>query len=774
MTRAFSASGSVLAGAVVASLAIAFVAPTACSSVDGVSTSSTGPASGGAGGQGQGGDLFGGDTGCQPGQACADGGVCTDDGTCCAEVRVCGATCCEGAAVCSFETCVTPGNVCVDAADCGPDEYCDYGLGEPMMGQGGAPPGCVGGVELPTGKCLPKPPQCGPDEDPGEPATCLEACAYHPPPGQFDPVEKFGWGVVGDTTHDVMMAPIVTQLDDDNCDGTIDERDIPDIVFFTFDGSDYNNNAGDSATLRAISIVEGVVQEKWATKTDGDEPGRSIAAGDLDPSKPGSEIVVCASDTVRAYDALGNVIWTSQSIGAACFMPSIADMDQNGDVEVVVKGAILDGLTGVIETPIANTENIVVSDIDGDGLLDVVGSTKAWNNQGVEIVSIGITGTHPAVGDLDNDGVPEVVTVDNNAHSLSVWHVNPNAAGGFEIIRQGVDMNATIPNNPCCVANPTSAGCTRGGGPPTIADFNGDGFPDVGLAGGIGYVVFDGADLMTPSVADVDTIAWLTLTQDCSSAQTGSSVFDFDGDGSAEVVYADEETLRIYDGTTGDELFSTCNTSGTLWEYPLVADVDSDGQADIVVASNWYASGLNCDGEQTTGVRVFGDNLGAWVRTRRIWNQHAYHVTNINEDGTVPTIEPANYLQPGLNNFRQNVQPLGEFSAPDLVVSVAPNCGAEYTLVARVRNIGEASVPEGVVVGFYQGDPDAGGTKLGEALTTRVLYSLNAEDVVFQPPSQPTDKIFAVVDDGMPIHAWHECRDDNNKSAGADPDCGPN
>jgi hypothetical protein len=379
------------------------------------------------------------------------------------------------------------------------------------------------------------------------------------------------------------------------------------------------------------------------------------------------------------------------------------------------------------------------------------------------------------VGDLDNDGNPEIVTVHNNTHSLSVWHYDPNAANDFVVVRTGVDMNATIPNNPCCAANPNSAGCTRGGGPPTIADFNGDGFPDVGLAGGIGYVVFDGADLMTQTVADVDTIAWLTLTQDCSSAQTGSSVFDFDGDGSAEVVYGDEETLWIYDGATGTELFSTCNTSGTLWEYPLVADVDSDGHADIIVASNWYAGGLNCGGVQTTGVRVFGDTQGNWVRTRRIWNQHAYHVTNIAEDGSVPQVELPNYAQPGLNNFRQNVQPLGEFSAPDLVVDVAPVCGGEYTLVATVRNIGEASVPAGVVVGFYEGDPAAGGTRLGEALTTQVLYSLGSENVSFAPASEPIDQIYAVVDDGGPQHpTWTECRTDNNQSPARDPNCGPN
>jgi len=108
-------------------------------------------------------------------------------------------------------------------------------------------------------------------------------------------------------------------------------------------------------------------------------------------------------------------------------------------------------------------------------------------------------------------------------------------------------------------------------------------------------------------------------------------VFDFDGDGSAEVIYSDEINLRVYTGSDGTVLWSTCNTTGTLVEYPLVADVDGDGHADIVAVSNDY-SGITCEGTKQTGVRVFGDSLDSWVRTRRVWNQHTYHVTNIPPD----------------------------------------------------------------------------------------------------------------------------------------------
>jgi hypothetical protein len=689
--------------------------------------------------------------------------------------------CCPGGDICSFQQCQTPGNVCVDATDCAPGEYCEYGLGDPAMGAGGAGGGtCSGAVDLKTGKCLPKPPECGPNEDPGEPPTCIAKCEYKPPLGQFSPLEKFAWGTVGDVTHNVMMAPIVTQLDDDNCDGQVTERDIPDIVFFTFTGNDYNNGGNNAATLRAISIVNDQLVTKFSTATPGDHPGRSIASGDIHPAL-GNEIVVCSRNVdarVRAYAANGVELWTSAPLGTHCFMPSIADLDQDGSPEVITRQAILNGVDGSVKHAYvpANADNVIVSDVTGDGILDVVGPTRVYGAGGALIVDAalgGIAGTHAAVGDLDNDGVPEIISVNFGAHQLSIWHLDPNQPAGYAVIRQGIDINGTINPNPCCVANPASAGCNSGGGPPTVADFNGDGFPDVGLAGGIGYAMFDGVKLMdTATYSNAETIGWLKPTQDCSSAQTGSSVFDFDGDGKAEVVYADEVTLHIYDGTNGSDLFGTCNTSGTLFEYPLVADVDNDGQADIVVASNHYSS-LSCAGTKTTGIRVFGDTAGNWVRTRRIWNQHAYHVTNVNEDGTIPQVEATHWLDPNLNNFRQNVQPLGEFAAPDLVVDVFPTCTGQYSIVARVRNIGQASVPAGVVVGFYAGDPMAGGSLLGLGQTTQPLYSLDSEDVVLVPSSTPTSALYAVVDDGMPLHAWHECLTDNNVGGPTDPACGP-
>lgn len=190
------------------------------------------------------------------------------------------------------------------------------------------------------------------------------------------------------------------------------------------------------------------------------------------------------------------------------------------------------------------------------------------------------------------------------------------------------------------------------------------------------------------------------MTTDRSSRVTGSSVFDFEGDGVAEVAYNDERQFRIYRGPDGSELFSRCNTSGTLREYPIIVDVDNDDHAEVVLMANNYAFGCLDGTASGTGIYVFRHPRNQWVRTRRIWNQHSYHVTNVNEDGTIPRTETRNWTAPGLNNFRQNVQPDGLFDAPDLVLldlaAATRPCPTGLALSVRVVNRGAAGAPAGL------------------------------------------------------------------------------
>jgi hypothetical protein len=305
-----------------------------------------------------------------------------------------------------------------------------------------------------------------------------------------------------------------------------------------------------------------------------------------------------------------------------------------------------------------------------------------------------------------------------------------------------------------------------GGGPPTIANFDDDPEPEIALAGGYAYVIFE-HDL---------TRKWYEVTQDTSSRATGSSVFDFEGDGVAEVLYNDELLFRAFRGPTGDVYLERCNTSGTLTEYPIVVDVDNDDHAEIVLVENDYAFRTCADGSASShGVWAFGHPLSQWVRTRRIWNEHGYHVTNVEEDGTLPARELPNFSTPGLNNFRQNVQPEGLFDAPDLVLRdlgfSTAECAGALLLRVRVANEGRAGAPAGVPVSFY-----VDGTWVGQTRTMRPILPGASEVVELRYAPVVADTVYevrAVINDPDhdPLPTLNQCREDNDGAGPLDAAC---
>jgi FG-GAP-like repeat len=301
-------------------------------------------------------------------------------------------------------------------------------------------------------------------------------------------------------------------------------------------------------------------------------------------------------------------------------------------------------------------------------------------------------------------------------------------------------------------------------------------------------------------------ILWQVANHDLSSSVTGSSVFDFEGDGRAEVIYGDECFLWVFDGKTGQVRFATSHTSFTATEASLVADVDGDGRAEMVMVSNGASPVLwqcvNAMGTPSTvngvrwtpppmgqgpayrGITVLGDRANGWVGTRTLWNQHAYHVTNICDSrdtacnapsayGAVPRVERSNWSVPWLDNYRQNVQDKGLFDAPDAVVSLSVECVEPVVLNASVRNIGLASLPAGVVVQVFK--VAAGGrVSLGSGVTTHPLYPGQTEviPITAMPGAATTDDTFiaAIVVDAMKP-TFRECRSDNDESAPTHPNC---
>jgi hypothetical protein len=372
------------------------------------------------------------------------------------------------------------------------------------------------------------------------------------------------------------------------------------------------------------------------------------------------------------------------------------------------------------------------------------------------------------VADLNKDGKPDVVLVQSQSGSqqVSVW----DWAGGKWLL------------GPLPVQN-------GWGGPPVVADFDGDGVPDFGTAGPDNYFVFavkcwpnGGPGCAGPG------LLWTKGTRDQSSGGTGSTVFDFNGDGKAEVVYRDECFLRVYDGTSGKTVFAQQITSGTCLEQPVIADTDNDGHADIVVPSDNVQMGFNeCAGASDPdtgmnftgysangkGIFVLQDPLNRWAPSRAIWNEHSYHISNVNDDGTVPAQEQPNWKK--WNNFRQNVQgavggmnvPQSDYTgASSSMVDTGSSCAQMEKLFAQICNRGTADALAPVFGTFYTADPRMGGaTAICTTQTTMTLTPGTCEVVScdwMNPPQQPADVWFRADDNGNTASVSAECDDGND------------
>ena len=184
------------------------------------------------------------------------------------------------------------------------------------------------------------------------------------------------------------------------------------------------------------------------------------------------------------------------------------------------------------------------------------------------------------------------------------------------------------------------------GGSPFVGCIDGDGLPEIMVGQGLGARNVD-----TRIYAyDVDlsgsgsiTMKWSMPTMDESSKETGITLFDFRQNGLSQIIYRDEERIRIFDGSGGSpvELFSAPCFSGTLGEYPVIADIDGDGEAEIIIVGSniSYPSSTAGKIEWCQGhIMIFKSGMDSrWAPARPVWNQYCYNVVNINQDLSVPT-----------------------------------------------------------------------------------------------------------------------------------------
>jgi hypothetical protein len=581
-------------------------------------------------------------------------------------------------------------------------------------------------------------------------------CVVEPAPGAFEnPGPELHWGDVPPEAFpdylQVIHSPIVVQLLEDGPDDRI-----PEVIVVTY------RRFREAGVLRVFSgraphtllyTVAGV----GAPDDPSDVPLLHFdghpAAGDIDGDGRVEIVVGKMAGGLIAYRDDGSVLWESDEPPFSELRDNasiaLADLEGDGDVEIVVGRVVLDHQGNVLWTGTGtrgmNSQGPLscVADLDQDGNQEIIAggtiyaadSAIAFRVDDDEDGFCAIADVFGDGGAPGRDGLPEIVRVTGGRIRVH------DGATGARL------ANLAIPGG-------------GAGGAPTIADFDGDGLAEIGAAGATRYVVWD---------VDTDTILWQAVTEDDSSNVTSSTVFDFNGDGIAEVVYNDEQYFRVYAGPDGTVLFEEPNPSRTRTEQPVVADVDGDGNAEIVFPANTEAAfaGDHIPGvERLPGFEIWGSLDDSWVPTRTIWNQHTYHVTNVDETGAIPAHETPSWIEH--NTYRLNTQGELILRAPDLTPLQAPldtdRCNEDPPVLgvcAEVRNRGAIVVGPGLDVTFYDGDPDAGGTALGTTETTRALLPGDSEVVCvdWTPAPLAATEVWVRVD---ATGEARECLEDNN------------
>ena len=584
-----------------------------------------------------------------------------------------------------------------------------------------------------------------------------------------DPVLEVRWPgarpIINPASVHVCATPVIIDLDPDDTD------DIEPVVIFTSydlvgDGEGgflriWNPRTDETISFPPTAIDRGVL-----------EPSTNLAAGDIDGDGRSEIVGLGVNSGLTAFRGDGTVLWFSEyptalergtrnnrTIGGGI---SLADLEGDGTVEVIVGRTVLEGATGA--------HRFTGSD---------PGGARGANS---------VLGPLSCVADLDGDGTQEIIAGRTVYHADgSVMWTNAEAFDGFCGI---ADIVAATPQPEVVLVTAShiwlldgltgerlwrvrleGSGAFGAGGAPTIADFDGDGRPEIGVASGAAYGVYD-MDCTGRGIPDAGCggagVRWTADTEDTSSSSTGSSVFDFNGDGAAEVVYNDQYNFRVYEGRTGRVLFEQASSSRTRTENPAIADVDADGDVEIIFTSNAEARFL-VPRWTDPGVEIWGDARGRWVGARRVWNQHAFHITNIDERGHVASPEVRSWTV--LNAYRQNLRLGGDvLVVPDLwggrgeYLCTGPN-RAQFRI--NVANYGLERVGAGVIVALYRGDPDRGGVRIAEAQTTRVLLPEGGSEVVTFDVSlsTPVEDYWAVIDApaDLPGGAVAECREGNNR-----------
>ncbi|PIB35615.1 hypothetical protein BFP72_09520 [Reichenbachiella sp. 5M10] len=520
------------------------------------------------------------------------------------------------------------------------------------------------------------------------------------------------------------------------------------------------------------------------------------------------------NNNIKMYDCDLNQIWAKKtSTGGKVGIISLADFNGDGVVELLHGNEIRNAHTG--EVIVAGLGDFETDVTHGTLAIDILPDAACADCAGLEIVDGGKIYSVNIPMQTDNTVTPvgtrtlvkeinDILPADGQyAIKYSSWNFNAaavadyNLDGNIDVLFSGGQYISgslktsaffwDVTNNSAKIFTvPQNHGNATGR--INIADIDGDGQLNCTFVSKQRLYALD---------ENMNQL-WYKDVNEGSSGFTGCTVFDFNDDKAAEIIYRGENYVHIIDGVTHQSLKQIKCTSRTFEEYPVVADVDGDGASEICVACSTddntpfspYSNG------KWGQIRVFEADGGEnWQPSRAVWNQHGYFNVNVNDDLTIPTIQQnpskifsSNVCTAGdnrpLNTFLNQAPYLNEdgcpsFVTPDIEVTNISAIGeaqcpeVNFNVTVTIQNAGDVVLAGLLPITFYNGTPtEATSTKLNTVVTPIAGFEIGETmDITAEVIGQGGDfeLYISVNDDGSQetpvtnfIRPIPECNDINN------------